>query len=370
MRGFGGTLALVASFLLALLLLQQQLFTPAAPPSAPLHPAALGRFAAATASFTASPQPRPPLCLSASAVLQHGRALQSVLREYKSSGVCQALEDGRYNQWYDLVCEGARFWTPRGGLLPEPQHLAVGLAAAAAREAAAKCKAKRQVAWLRVGDLSFTGNDYIDFVLWRIFFSDPWFVGRGRFLETGAQNGVYASNTLFLERFANFSGLLIEGTPCAQCQVPYNRPGSKVVHSALGAPGGAPTLDVSQFSPYCATNEAHPEGSVCGVEGCAAGAPPWAPVPAAPLVDIAAQHGFLEPDLLSLDVEQFGQTVIATADWGRLRPRVIVAECNTDSSDKSFCSNVLRDKGYTVLPIGELFPFDLLAWRNDPGCNA
>lgn len=335
------------------------------------QPARASSVAAASASSTASASPpRPRLCLRAPDVLHLGRALQAALREHRASGVCQELEDGRYNKWHDLVCDSARFWTAApGGLLPEPRHLAAGLAAAAAREAAAKCKAKRQVAWLRVGDLSFTGNDYIDFVLWRVFFSDPWFVGRGRFLETGAQNGVYASNTLFLERFANFSGLLIEGTPCALCQVPFNRPGSKVVHSALGAPGGPPTLDVSQFQPYCATNEAHPAGSVCGVEDCAQGAPPWAPVPASPLTDLAALHGFLEPDLLSLDVEQFGQTVIATADWGRLRPRVIVAECNTEASDKSFCSNLLREKGYTVIPIGELFPFDLLAWRNDADCS-
>jgi hypothetical protein len=44
-------------------------------------------------------------------------------------------------------------------------------------------------------------------------------------------------------------------------------------------------------------------------------------------------------------------------------------QCNTEQADKSFCSSVLSDKGYTVLPIGSLFPFDLLAWRNDPSCT-
>ena len=332
---------------------------------------ALPSRASSVAAATASASPRPRLCLRAPDVLQLGRALQSALQDHRASGVCQELEDGRYNKWHDLVCDSARFWSAgAGGLLPEPRHLAAGLAAAAAREAAAKCKAKRQVAWLRVGGLSFTGNDYIDFVLWRVFFSDPWFVGRGRFLETGAQNGVYASNTLFLERFANFSGLLIEGTPCALCQVPFNRPGSKVVHSALGAPGGPPTLDVSQFQPYCATNEAHPAGSVCGVEGCAQGAPPWAPVPASPLTDLAALHGFLEPDTSSAWTwSSLGRRRLPLQTGGRLRPRVIVAESNTEASDKSFCSNMLRDKGYTVIPIGELFPFDLLAWRNDEDCR-
>jgi len=327
-------------------------------------PAALPMRAAAHPS----PAARPALCLSAEEVHRRHEEFRGVLSHYRSTGVCVALEDGRYNSWFDFVCDPARFGTGAEGVLPYPAHLEAGLAAAAAREARAKCKAKRQVAWLRVGELSFTGNDYIDLFVWRLFFSDPWWVGRGRFVETGAQNGVYASNTLFLERFANFSGLLIEGTPCAVCQVPFNRPGSVVLHSALAAPDSAPTLDVREFGPYCATNEAHPEGSVCGVEGCAAGAQPWAPVPAAPLTDIAERAGFLEPDFLSLDVEQFGETVIRTANWTRLRPRVVVAECNTAAADKTACSRMLTEQGYTVVPIGAMFPHDLLAWRNDDGC--
>ena len=318
---------------------------------------------------TPTPVARPALCLSADEVRRRHEEFHGVLSHYRSTGVCVALEDGRYNRWLDLVCDPARFWTGTAGVLPYPANLEAGLAAAATREASAKCKAKRQVAWLRVGELSFTGNDYIDFLVWRLFFSDPWWVGRGRFVETGAQNGVYASNTLFLERFVNFSGLLIEGTPCAVCQVPFNRPGSTVLHSALAAPDSAPTLDVREFGPYCATNEAHPEGSVCGVEDCAAGAQPWAPVPAAPLTDISERAGFQAPDFLSLDVEQFGETVIRTANWTRLRPRVVVAECNSAAGDKTVCSRVLTEQGYTVVPIGAMFPHDLLAWRNDDGCS-
>jgi hypothetical protein len=101
--------------------------------------------------------------MSAEEARRRAEELHGVLSHYRSAGECIALEDGRYNKWFDLVCDPAQ--TSAAGVLLFPAHLEAGLAAAAAREARAKCKAKRQVAWLRVNELSFNGNDYIGVAL-------------------------------------------------------------------------------------------------------------------------------------------------------------------------------------------------------------
>ena len=83
-----------------------------------------------------------------------------------------------------------------------------------------------------VGDWEFDGssaNGQIDLMIFWLFFR-----GKGRpgtFMEFGAQNGVFASNTRFFERFLGWTGVLVE--PVCHPLLAKYRPNSNNVHGAI-----------------------------------------------------------------------------------------------------------------------------------------
>lgn len=300
----------------------------------------------------------PPLCLSPSEVRARALAVQEHLASRRADGTCRGGDA-------NIVCDERTFW---GGAVPLRAHIASRAAGAAAADAAAR---SRMTPWLRIGDIAFASNDYADHVLHEVFFSDAGWEGRGRFLETGASTGVHASTTLFFERFLGWRGVLIEPTPCAVCEVPLNRPGALAVHAALVEHGGATQLDVSGMSMFCP-----PPHSVCA----AAGPSPWAPVRAAPLQVLLAKLNVSSVDLFSLDVEDAGETVLQSIEWaarpgsssswsdGRssgFAPRVVLFEARHEQMS----TEILERAGYTVARTGDVFPTDLIAWRNDADCQ-
>lgn len=72
-----------------------------------------------------------------------------------------------------------------------------------------------------------------DIALNQFFF---WGKTKGTFLEIGAYNGVWMSNTWMLETYFGWRGLLVEANPYNYDELPYNRPHATVVHAA-GANG-------------------------------------------------------------------------------------------------------------------------------------
>jgi FkbM family methyltransferase len=65
-----------------------------------------------------------------------------------------------------------------------------------------------------------------------IFLSDN-FKQNGYFLEFGAHNGLFRSNTYILEKFFNWTGLLCEPMPLAYEQCKKNRPNSVVTNDCI-----------------------------------------------------------------------------------------------------------------------------------------
>ena len=206
---------------------------------------------------------------------------------------------------------------------------------------------------MSIGSLKFAANDYIDWLIFQVFFSDPLWVNHGTFLETGGSNGVHASNTLFFERTLNWTGVLIEPTICAACEIPFNRR-AVVMHAALApANGGQGFFDSSGMANFCVSNNCQP--------------PPWDPVPSAPLQQLMNKAGFSSVSLLSIDVEDFGETVVQGLTWEKeFSPHVIIAECRNDDAG---CVRIFEKAGYFALPAGVGLVSDVLAWKNDINCE-
>ena len=65
---------------------------------------------------------------------------------------------------------------------------------------------------------------------------DDYFGGKrnGFFIEAGAWNGVYLSNSLFLELERNWTGLLVEANTAAfESLLKYHRPNAFAAHNCL-----------------------------------------------------------------------------------------------------------------------------------------
>jgi len=58
--------------------------------------------------------------------------------------------------------------------------------------------------------------------------------GRGYFIELGAHNGVHHSNTLALEVYKDWNGMLVEADPLLYQQMHQNRPQCLSVHAVVG----------------------------------------------------------------------------------------------------------------------------------------
>lgn len=200
--------------------------------------------------------------------------------------------------------------------------------------------------WLTAGNLEWYGNDFLDYNIFRTFFSRT-YKSTGIFLETGAGNGVHASNTLFFEHYLNWTGMLIEPTLCGKCQLPYNR------HHSINWYGGIcrnyTTMSTSFMKRFC-----QPPYDFC--------APLEPTVSCRPIDWYVRQSGFghIDIDFMSVDVEEFYFDVLKSWDWSRSKPRVILIEC-----PKTQCTKYLMEKGYHVVSASQT---DLVAWLNDVSC--
>ena len=81
------------------------------------------------------------------------------------------------------------------------------------------------------GPAFFYANEYVDLAVFAHFFMRP-LVRGGTYVEIGGSNGVHASNTLFFEQHLNWSGVLIEPTPCGRCVLPHTRPRDLTINAA------------------------------------------------------------------------------------------------------------------------------------------
>lgn len=171
----------------------------------------------------------------------------------------------------------------------------------------------------------------------------PWLDFRGGFfVEAGASDGLAYSNTLYLERFRGWRGLLIEPIPKLAALCRKNRPRCLVENCAL-VPSGFPDKEVTMN--YCdlmsivkgamQSEEADREHlrRGCAVQKIESYE---LTVPARTLSDILAEHRIGQVDFLSLDVEGYELQALAGLDLPRNHPRYLLVEARERSAIDAF----------------------------------
>ena len=137
----------------------------------------------------------------------------------------------------------------------------------------------------------------------------------GVFVEAGALDGCFESNTYYLERFCAWRGVLIEPVPEMFARLAVNRPRAQAFHCALVARDFADhTIPV--VSDHAMSHVGHDAGARSQVQ-----------VPARTLTSVLDEAGVDHVDLLSLDVEGFEIQVLNGLDFLRHTPRYILVEC-------------------------------------------
>ena len=176
----------------------------------------------------------------------------------------------------------------------------------------------------------------------------------GFFIEAGANNGIWQSNTFYLEEALGWHGLLVEPSPHSfeQCQI--NRPSSKniVVHSALVDFDH----DGNHIEGFFAEND-YENALMAQVQSAVFHdhqKKRWnnkelVKVPAKSLSDILDEHGVEKVDFLSLDVEGYEISALKGVNFGKHRPSFICVEVweNYPTSDEVLA--FLPENGYKLV---------------------
>ncbi len=165
---------------------------------------------------------------------------------------------------------------------------------------------------------------------------------RGYFIEAGANDGLAQSNTLFYEKFRQWTGLLIEPIPDLAAQCRLNRPRCAVENCAL-VPFHYPRQTIEMR--YCnlmslvkgaMKDEAADLDHIrrgCEVQKISTY---QLTVPARTLTSLLDQHHPPAIDFLSLDVEGFELDVLKGMDFDKYTPKWMLVEARSRAEMESF----------------------------------
>jgi FkbM family methyltransferase len=142
---------------------------------------------------------------------------------------------------------------------------------------------------------------------------------RGFFVEVGAADGVTVSNTLWLEKTRDWSGLLVEADPRHEI---CHRPRS-IVERAFVGPAGSVDFGLSRDPLLSGQLRSAQERIPDAV------ASERVRLPSIPLSSLLDRHGIQAVDLISIDTEGTEIEVWKTLDLQRWRPRVAIIELVT-----------------------------------------
>ncbi|MDQ6841809.1 MAG: FkbM family methyltransferase, partial [Actinomycetota bacterium] len=173
----------------------------------------------------------------------------------------------------------------------------------------------------------------------------------GVFIEAGAFDGYWQSNTYWFERFRGWSGVLIEPIPQLAAQARRERPRSQVFEFALVAPdfpeehvrmrfGGTMSILVPDSDGGSERAIAHAErgASIALAESYDL------EVPTKTLSAVLDEAGVSDVDLLSLDVEGNESEVLEGLDLSRHAPQYIVVEMQDQDERRPLIDRLLEPR--------------------------
>jgi len=172
------------------------------------------------------------------------------------------------------------------------------------------------------------------------------------FIEAGSCDGIFQSNTYFLETELNWSGILVEPNPDYFKECILNRPKSKVYNCALVSSDYlSDTIDL--YSIACK-----------GAMGTVGDRGIWANetetpvihknIPTRTLTSILDELNPPEINFMSLDVEGYEVNVLSGLDFNKYRPEIILVESFGDNIEKIknitsefyYLDNKISDRDY------------------------
>lgn len=172
-----------------------------------------------------------------------------------------------------------------------------------------------------------------------------YFDSPGFFIEAGAVDGVFESNTYFLERFENWKGILVEPVPGMFARIHVNRPTAISFNCALVSDEhSCPTVRVVCDHAMSRVASAEVDASIGEADGR------YVEVPGRTLSSILDEVNPAHIDFLSLDVEGFELEALKGIDFERHRPRYILVECR-DASSRDCVQELLSEHYDFVRPL-------------------
>lgn len=177
--------------------------------------------------------------------------------------------------------------------------------------------------------LRFTAQDGEDALLGAFFDYRP----HGFYVEIGAFDGVELSNTYFFEQLG-WTGVLIEPIPSRYEACVRNRPGSRVVHAALGlhasgttqlteVQGQANNQDLATFSYVAGAATPERKAELFG------GVKVTHTVPFRSFEDVMGELAIAPTtpiDFISIDCEGMDFEIVQSIDLAKWRPRLLLLE--------------------------------------------
>ena len=159
----------------------------------------------------------------------------------------------------------------------------------------------------------------------------------GNYLEIGAYNGVWMSNTLLFEETYGWTGLLVEANPRLfdEC-VRHRRKATRV--KAAVCRGGGPVLFGRARGQAPGSGRVFAPQSPAGLIGMTRAT-------CVPFEDVTAAAGIERYDLASIDVEGSEFDILQSFDWRHVHVDVFIVEWNKVKGD--VLADLLEDRGYT-----------------------
>lgn len=173
----------------------------------------------------------------------------------------------------------------------------------------------------------------------------------GVFVEIGGYDGVNGSNCLFLEKFRNWRGVVVEASPGLADQISQVR-GVPVVHAAIcGHDGTAELMEITgglrQMSGLIGS---YNENILERVRHDPRHQEQQITVPAMRLETLLATQGLGRVDYCSIDVEGAERTILTAVDFKNCDISVISIENATNSEAESL-RDIMAPAGYRLVAV-------------------